>query len=289
MAASNTGLIEDWKNSVVKDMTSSDDTERLAEYTLHLARVLAYPELDVAATLAKVDSMGAEAAQLVKKSVNTPRRPTQIIEKINEYMFNVQKFRPNTDDYYNPLNSYLNVVIERKVAIPITLAILYLRIARAADFKMHPVGFPGHFLVKYILEDNSGEIIVDPFNGGRIMDDYSLKSLLDQSYPRQNIPLTHALVEKATPAQVITRMLNNLKGSYYEAQDMDRYGIANEMVLAIDQYNPDAIRDKGIMLLKGGNSPEAFKVLNMYLEINPEAEDADDILDIIRQIRSGMK
>jgi regulator of sirC expression with transglutaminase-like and TPR domain len=282
-------LIQDWKSSVVKEITSSDDTDRLADHALHLARILAYPGLDVEATLAKIDSMGNEVAQLAKKSLSTPRRPTQIIDKINDYLFNIQKFKPNTDDYYNPLNSYLNVVVERKIGIPITLAILYLRIARAVNFKMYPVNFPGHFLIKHVLEDNSGEIIVDPFNGGRIMDDYSLKALLDQTYPRQNIPLTHALAEKATCAQVITRMLNNLKGSYYEAQDIDRCGIANEMVLAIDQYNPDAIRDKGIMLLKKGDQPEALKVLNSYLEINPEADDADEILDIIRQIRSGMK
>jgi regulator of sirC expression with transglutaminase-like and TPR domain len=283
-------LISDWKSSVVKDIISSDDTDRLAEHALHLARVLAYPGLDIAGTLAMIDSMGAEVEQILKKSAGTiPRRPTQIIEKINEYLFNIQKFKPNTDDYYNPLNSYLNVVIERKTGIPITLAILYLRVAHAVNFRMYPVGFPAHFLVKHVLEDNSGEIIVDPFNGGRIMDDYSLKALLDQTYPRQNIPLTHALVEKATSAQVMTRMLNNLKGSYYEAQDMDRYLIANEMVLAIDQYNPDAIRDKGVLLLKSGDSQQALAVLNMYLEINPEAEDADEILDIIRQIRSGAR
>ena len=289
MAAGIDSLIQDWKSSVVKEITSSDDTDRLAENALHLARVLAYPGLDVPATLARIDSMGQEVAQLAKKSLSTPRRPTQIIDKINDYLFNSQKFRANTDDYYNPLNSYLNIVVERRTGIPITFAILYLRIARALSFRMLPVNFPGHFLVKHVLEDNSGEIIVDPFNGGRIMDDYSLKALLDQTYPRQNIPLTHALAEKATPAQVIIRMLNNLKGSYYEAQDNGRYGIANEMVLAIDQYNPDAIRDKGVMLLKNGDAPGALKVLNSYLEINPEAEDADDILDIIRQIRSGMK
>lgn len=281
-------LIQDWKSSVVKDITSSDDTEKLAEHALHLSRILAYPGLDVPVVVAKIDSMGQEVAQLAKRTLTTPRRPTQIIDKINEYLFSIQKFKANTNDYYNPLNSYLNIVIDRKTGIPITLAILYLRIARAVGFKMHPVNFPGHFLVKHILEDNSGEIIVDPFNGGRIMDDYSLKALLDQTYPRQNIPLTHALAEKATSVQVIIRMLNNLKGSYYEAQDTDRYGIANEMVLAIDQYNPDAIRDKGIMFLKNGDPSEALRLLNLYLEINPEADDADEILDIIRQIRSGM-
>lgn len=289
MAADIKPLIEDWRSSVVTHVTSSDDTDRLAEYALHLARILAYPSLDISGLLSSIDTMGQEVALMLKKSGNMPPRPTQIIEKINDLLFNVQKFKANTDDYYNPLNSYLNIVIERKRGIPITLCILYMRVARSVSFKMYPVNFPGHVLIKHILEDNSGEIIVDPFNGGRIMDDYSLKALIEQAYPQQNIPLTHALVEKATAAQVLIRMLNNLKGSYYEAQDIDRYNIANEMVLAIDPYNPDAIRDKGIVLLKKGDPSEALKVLNSYLEINPEAEDADDVLDIIHQIRSGKR
>ncbi len=289
MAADINSLIQDWIGSVVTHITSSDDTDRLAEYALHLARILAYPNLDVTALLSLIDAMGQDVYRALKKAGNLPPRPTQIIEKINDLLFNTQKFKPNTDDYYNPLNSYLNIVVERKTGIPITLCILYMRVAHSVNFKMYPVNFPGHFLIKHILEDNSGEIIVDPFNGGRIMDDYSLKALIDQAYPQQNIPLTHALVEKATAAQVVIRMLNNLKGSYYEIQDMERYNIANEMVLAIDKYNPDAVRDKGIVLLKNGNSSEALEVLNSYLEINPEAEDADDVLDIIRQIRSGMK
>jgi regulator of sirC expression with transglutaminase-like and TPR domain len=289
LAADIKSLIEDWRSSVVTHVTSSDDTDRLAEYALHLARILAYPSLDILGLLSSIDTMGQEVALMLKKSGNMPPRPTQIIEKINDLLFNVQKFKANTDDYYNPLNSYLNIVIERKIGIPITLCILYMRVARSVSFKMHPVNFPGHFLIKHILEDNSGEIIVDPFNGGRIMDDYSLKALIEQAYPQQNIPLTHALVEKATAAQVLIRMMNNLKGSYYEAQDIDRYNIANEMVLAIDPYNPDAMRDKGIVLLKKGDPSEALKVLNSYLEINPEAEDADDVLDIIHQIRSGKR
>ena len=289
MAADINSLIRDWRSNVATYITSSDDTDRLVEYALHLARILAYPSLDVSAHLSLIDAMGQDVARILKKGGNMPPRPTQIIEKINDHLFDVQKFKANTDDYYNPLNSYLNIVVERKRGIPITLCILYMRVARSVNFKMHPVNFPGHFLIKHILEDNSGEIIVDPFNGGRIMDDYSLKALIDQAYPQQNIPLTHALVEKATAAQVVIRILNNLKGSYYETQDMDRYNIANEMVLSIDRYNPDAIRDKGIVLLKKGDAPEALKVLNSYLEINPEAEDADDILDIIRQIRSGRK
>lgn len=279
--------VQDWQNCVVRQLVSKDDPAMLADHALHLARILAYPDLDVPTTLGKVDDMGKQAAELAKKKLATPRRPTQIIEHINSYLFETQKFRPNTDDYYNPLNSYLNVVIERRTGIPITLCILYMRIAEALDFKLLPINFPSHFLLKHVMEGGNGEIVIDPFNGGRIMDDYALKALLERSYPGQQISLTMAFVEKATTAQVVIRLLNNLKGSYYESQDMDKYELANEMVLAIDQYNPDAIRDRGIVLLKEGRSDEAASALNMYLEIDPEAEDADDVLDIIRQIRSG--
>ena len=279
--------VQDWRESVVKHITSSDDTSGLAGYALHLARILAYPDLDVQKTLEGMDAMSQHVLQALKKMASTPPRPTQVIEGLNNHLFNDLKFRPNTDDYYHPLNSYLNVVLERKAGIPITLSILYMRVAQGAGFAMQPVNFPAHFLVKHVMEGDNGEIIVDPFNGGRIMDDYALKALLERSYPRQNISLTRAFVEKATVAQVVVRMLNNLKGSYYEAQDMEKYEMANEMVLAIDQYNPDAIRDKGIVLLKKGMVEDALNVLNMYLEVDPEASDADEVLDIIRQIRSS--
>jgi regulator of sirC expression with transglutaminase-like and TPR domain len=277
-------LIEDWGASVVNHVISSENSDKLAEYSLHLARILAYRDLDVIKTIQEIDMLGQELQQSVKKSM--PLRPTQIIEKINDFIFGAKKFKPNTQDYYNPLNSYLNIVLERRTGIPITLSILYIQIAKALNFKLYPVNFPAHFLVKHVMEGDNGEIIIDPFNGGRIMDDYALKSLLDQFYPRQNIPMTHAFVEKATAAQVITRMLNNLKASYYEAQDIDRAEISNEMVLAIDKYNPDGVRDKGMILLKKGRSAEALKILNSYLELDPNANDADAILDIIRQIRA---
>jgi regulator of sirC expression with transglutaminase-like and TPR domain len=277
-------LIQDWKINVVDFVVSSNDTDRLAEYALHLSRILAYPDLDVSAKLNELDSMGEELKQSIKKLL--PLRPTQLIEKINNYLFKDKGFKANIQDYYNPMNSYLNIVLQHKSGIPITLSIIYMQIAHALNFKLYPVNFPAHFLVKHMLEDDNGEIIIDPFNGGRIMDDYALKELLDQSYPRQNVPLTRAFVEKATPTQVLIRMLNNVKGSYYDAQDIDKAEIANEMIIALDQYNPDAIRDKGMILLKREKLTEALEMLNLYLELDPEAQDADAILDIIRQLRT---
>lgn len=279
-------LIEDWKANVVNSLGSSDDTERLAEYALHVSRILAYPDLDVKDILDKIDAMGRELILATKKSM--PLRPTQIIEKINNYLFKEKEFKANLPDYYNPMNSYVNVVLEQKSGIPITLSIIYMRIAYFLKFRLYAVNFPAHFLVKHMLEGENSEIIIDPFNGGRIMDDYTLKELLDHFYPSQNIPLTRAYVAKATSAQVMIRMLNNLKGSYYESQDIDKAEIANEMITAIEPHNLDAVRDRGMILLKRKNPLEALEMLNMYLELDPEVEDADTVLDIIRQIRAEL-
>lgn len=279
-------LIQDWKSSVVNFIMSSTNVDGLAEYSLHVSRILAYPDLDIKDTLKKIDSMSDELSLSIKKLL--PLRPTQLIDEINNYLYKEKEFEPNFQDYYNPLNSYLNVVLERKTGIPITLSILYMRIAHNLRFTLYPVNFPSHFLLKHVLDGDNSEIIIDPFNKGRIMDDYSLKELLDQYYPNLNIPLTREFVEKATAAQVIIRMLNNLKSSYYDSHNVDKAEAANEMIICMDQNNPDAIRDKGMILLKKGKHIEALRMLSLYLEIDPEAIDVDAVLDIIRKIRSEM-
>lgn len=279
--------IEDWKNVVATPMRMKENTSRLAEYSLHVSRILAYPELNIESTLQQIDDLGKELSQKVRDPNRL--RPTQLIEEINDFLFNKVKFKPNAHDYYNPANNYLNIVLERRTGIPITLSIIYMRIAAVLDFTLFPVNFPAHFLVKYVLDDQSAEIVIDPFNMGRIMDDYSLKELLERSYPRQNMALTRALLSNATASQVIVRLLNNLKNSFYESDELERAELANEMIISIDETNPFSIRDKGMIFLKRGQQLEALASLSKYLEMHPETNDADTILELIRQIRSQSK
>ncbi|MFZ0555074.1 MAG: transglutaminase-like domain-containing protein [Nitrososphaeraceae archaeon] len=279
--------IEDWKNVVATPMRMKENTSRLAEYSLHVSRILAYPELNIESTLQQIDDLGKELSQKVRDPNRL--RPTQLIEEINDFLFNKVKFKPNAHDYYNPANNYLNIVLERRTGIPITLSIIYMRIASVLDFTLFPVNFPAHFLVKYVLDDQSAEIVIDPFNMGRIMDDYSLKELLERSYPRQNMALTRALLSNATASQVIVRLLNNLKSSFYESDELERAELANEMIISIDETNPFSIRDKGMIFLKRGQQLEALASLSKYLEMHPETNDADTILELIRQIRSQSK
>jgi regulator of sirC expression with transglutaminase-like and TPR domain len=273
----------DWNKSVVKDL-SSDDVCRLPEYALQLSRIIAFPELDVRNEISKIDQIGLKIRKTLENFSQS--RPTQIIERINDQLYRKEKFRPNRDDYYNPSNSFLNVVIRRKIGIPITLSIVYMRVAESLDFKLVPVSFPSHFLIKYILEGES-EIIIDPYNEGRIMDDYSLKQLLDQTAPRLSVALTRDFVARASVTKVMIRMLNNLKTSYFECQDIDKAELVNEMILHIHSNDQYGLRDKGMIMLKRKYQQEALELFNQYIEKYPEADDIDPILELVRKLKKN--
>jgi regulator of sirC expression with transglutaminase-like and TPR domain len=273
----------DWNKSVVKDL-ASDDVCRLPEYALQLSRIIAFPELDVRNEISKIDQIGLKIRKALENFSQS--RPTQIIERINDQLYRKEKFRPNRDDYYNPSNSFLNVVIRRKIGIPITLSIVYMRVAESLDFKLVPVSFPSHFLIKYILEGES-EIIIDPYNEGRIMDDYSLKQLLDQTAPRLSVALTRDFVARASVTKVMIRMLNNLKTSYFECQDIDKAELVNEMILHIHSNDQYGLRDKGMIMLKRKYQQEALELFNQYIEKYPEADDIDPILELVRKLKKN--
>jgi regulator of sirC expression with transglutaminase-like and TPR domain len=277
--------INSWIINIVNSFIKPNKLDKIAECALQLSKIIYYNDMNVKKYLEEINLMQKELNIKRESSNINFSRPTQIIELINEYMFKEQEFKANIHDYQNPLNNFLNIVIEKKIGIPITLSIIYITLAQSVNFILYPVNFPRHFLVKYVLDDdNHNEIIIDPFNKGRIMDDYALKNLIDSFFPNQNIPLTKKLVEKANLSQVMIRILNNLKDSFFEIQEFDKLNIANEMIFAIDPKNTYAIRDKGVILQE--KDPEkSLELLNTYLELEPEANDADIVLKIIKSIR----
>ena len=276
--------LNDWHINVVSEMKINDPS-KLAEYALHISRIVAYDHLVIKDELSKIDEIGKKIVRSMKNSSEI--RPTQLIEKINHQLYNIENFRGNRDDYYNPSNSLLNIVIKRKTGNPITLSILYIQLAHSVNFRLYPVNFPSHFMVKHVLDDEENEIIIDPFNEGRIMDDYSLKELLDHFYPKMNIGLTRKLVDKASNHDVIIRMLNNLKTSFFECQDLDNAELVNEMILDINKDDQHSLRDKGMIFLHKKRYEQALEFFNLYLERFPEANDVDNILELLRKIKNG--
>lgn len=276
--------LNDWHINVVSEMKINDPS-KLAEYALHISRIVAYDHLVIKDELSKIDEIGKKILRSMKNSSEV--RPTQLIERINHQLYKIENFKGNQDDYYNPSNSLLNIVIKRKTGNPITLSILYIQLAHSVNFRLYPVNFPSHFMVKHVLDDEENEIIIDPFNEGRIMDDYSLKELLDHFYPKMNIALTRKLVDKASNHDVIIRMLNNLKTSFFECQDLYNAELVNEMILDINNDDQHSLRDKGMIFLHKKRYEQALEFFNLYLERFPEANDVDNILELIRKIKTS--
>ena len=279
-------IINDWKTDVVEPIIKVNDLDKITNSALQLSKILYHDDLDLEKNLHDIRILHRELNDKVKERSKKElvNRPTQIIEIINEFMFKEKEFRSNIHDYQNPMNNFLNVVLQKRIGIPITLSIIYISLGNSINFRLYPINFPGHFLVKHILDENRNEIIIDPFNQGRIMDDYSLKNILDRFFPYQKILVTKSLLEKTTLSYVIIRLLNNLKESFFEIQEFERLNIANEMILSIEPQNSHAIRDKGIILYNE-NPQKAEELLIKYLELEPEANDADSILNTIKNLR----
>ena len=277
--------LKDWKETVIEKVQENDDIVKITEYVLHIARIIDYPNLKISEYMNMMNEMGKELTSQIKNTKSM--RPTHIIEKLNDFFFDDKKFQPNISDYYNPVNNYLNIVLEKRTGIPITLSLIYIHLASYIDFKLHPVNFPSHFLVKYVLDEDSDEsIVIDPFNKGRIMDDYVLQDLLNKAYPRSTISLSNDLLKKANSLQITIRVLNNLKNGYMEVDDLNKIMKINEMILSLDSTSSEALRDKGIILYRNKEYEQALEILYKYIDLNPEANDIDRILELVKQIRN---
>lgn len=279
--------LKDWKETVIDKVQENDDIIKITEYVLHIARIIDYPDLKISDYIDMMDEMGKELKSQIKNTKSM--RPTHIIEKLNEFFFDDKKFQPNVSDYYNPINNYLNIVLEKRTGIPITLSLIYIHLASYIDFKLHPVNFPSHFLVKYVLDEDTDEsIVIDTFNKGRIMDDYILQDLLNKAYPRSTISLSNNLMMKANSSQILIRVLNNLKNGYMEVDDLNKIMKINEMILSLDSSSSEALRDKGIILYRNKKYQQALEILYNYIDLNPEADDIDRILELVKQIRNTL-
>ena len=199
---------------------------------------------------------------------------------LNEHLFDNLGFKGDYDDYYNPKNNFLNEVIDKKSGLPITMSILYAEIAKFIGLELKIVGFPGHVLVKY-----NEEMILDPFNDGRLLDIDDLQEILDENFDG-DVDFQPEFLDEMETEQVLIRMTRNLKNSYIQSYAYDKALRCVDMVLGIEPDSPEDIRDKGILEERMLNSDIALEHLNRYLEINPNAEDVDFILELIRSIKT---
>ncbi len=238
----------------------------LAELALALARD-EYPSLDIEAHLNELAGMAHEAGRFVRGS----RR--QQVEGLCRYLFHEMGFRGNARDYYDPRNSYLNIVLERRTGIPISLAAVTIGVGTRAGLALVGVGLPGHFIVKAPGDE---EILLDPYHGGRLLTPVDCENLVRQVTGLEFE--VSALALQALPLGLtVQRMLSNLRGIYLQRQDWPR---AIRVLQRLRQLNPHDVvlrRDLGVCLVHHGRPGPAVAHLEAYLAGAAESEDLEAV------------
>ncbi len=232
-----------------------------------------YPDLDIRSQLDTLEALAAKLRNRLPADFSVTHR----LVALNNYLFTELGFAGNADSFYDPRNSFLNDVIERKTGIPITLSILYLEIGQRLGLKLKGVSFPGHFLVK--VRVSGGELVLDPFAGGRSLSEEELRERLAQftdPNTAKDLPLEDFL-EAATPRQILARLLRNLKGIYLEAKEFDKaLGVMNRLVILLPDV-PEERRDRGVVYARLECPRAAQDDLSHYASKRPMADDAEAI------------
>jgi regulator of sirC expression with transglutaminase-like and TPR domain len=239
-----------------------------------------YPALRPEVYLAKLDEYAARARTFAGGELN----PYRLVASINYVLFKQEGFRGNRGDYYDPRNSFLNDVIERKKGIPITLSVLYIEVAARAGLKLDGVGFPGHFLVKCV--DGEDEIVIDPFDKGEVRTLEDLQTLLDGLY-NGKVALRPEFLAPVTHRQIIHRLLNNLKGIYLSEENLLKALSAAERLVILEPSSAPEIRDRGMLYLKLECFQQAIGDLETYLRLAPDASDIDDVREQVVELKKG--
>jgi regulator of sirC expression with transglutaminase-like and TPR domain len=261
-----------------QEIRQPEEQINLARAALYLAQE-EYPDLDPEEYLNALDMMAVE----LEERLPFERYPLRVIQIVNQYLFEDLKFRGNTDGYYDPSNSYLNQVIDRRLGIPITLSLIYLEITRRIDFPMVGIGMPGHFLIRPTVGDM--QVFVDAFHQGEVMFTEDCQERLSQIYGRP-VALRPEFLQAVDTRHFLTRILMNLKAIYIQKGDLRRTLSVIERILMLFPNAPMEQRDRGLLYYQIGRWTEASQDLENYLNQMPSAEDASAVRELLRRIGS---
>lgn len=255
-----------------------DDRIDLLRASLIIART-EYPDLDIRNYVTRVEALASK----VRGQVSPDTSVVEMVKTLNRVMFHEMGFRGNRDDYYDPRNSFLNDVLERRLGIPITLSVLYMEVARRIGLPLVGVGMPGHFLLK-VYDVEGRQILIDPFNSGSMLNAADCEQRMKEIYagemrfkPEYLLPVSRR--------QILTRMLNNLRHIYMSVRQFKKTLAIVDLVLAIYPRSPEDVKQRAMLRFSTGQLAGALSDLDQYLKMNPEASDADEI----RQTALGIR
>ena len=259
-------------------VSRKDEEINLAEAALTIAAE-EYPRLDIPLYLDKLDRIGDMARERARGAIDSLDQ----ISALNAVLFEELGFRGNRDKYYDPRNSFLNEVIDRRTGIPITLTIVYIEVAKRIGLFIEGVGMPNHFIARHAAA--TGDVFIDVFNGGRLMGEMGCAEMLAEiSKGKLSLQPEHLMA--VTKKQILTRLMMNLLG-IYSLGDHPRALSLAERLMIINPDSPQHVRDYGVLLDATGKISSAIEMLEQYLAMSPDAPDRETVRGEIKTLRQN--
>ena len=237
-----------------------------------------YPGLNIEEYLRRLDTLATRVDVLIGQD----RSSASVLEGLNEILFIQEGLKGNKEDYYDPRNSFLNEVLDRKTGIPISLSVIFMEVARRIGCHIAGVGFPGHFLVKHT--EGSRETLIDVFNGGKIVSRDDCQDLLDQIYGG-SVSIQPSFLQSMGKKAIVSRMLFNLKAIYYQREEYYKALAMVERILLLNPGTASEIRDRGLLYMQTSLFSKALSDLEYYLANTTAPEDGTYIESHIKTLR----
>jgi regulator of sirC expression with transglutaminase-like and TPR domain len=258
----------------------------LARAALVIAK-LEYPNLNPSASLMRLRELGERATEVVAPLKDAPMSIR--LRALSEHLFQHEGFAGNRAHYDDFRNSFLNEVLDRRLGIPITLALVFIDVAKRAGVETHGVSFPGHFLLRGLDDAGGPPLILDPFDAGKPMSEMDLRALLSRMTGDEAV-YTPNLLRPCTPRQMLARMLNNLKRTYVELRSFPQAYAATDLILAVDPTLLSELRDRGLLAYHLDDYPSALRDLEDFVKLHAWTDEAnkeerEDIWNHIKNLR----
>ncbi len=264
------------------DLVPFQELARADEQRLDLGRAalaiarIEHPTLSVEREIARLDALAA------RSKTATAGDPQTALERLLVFLFEEEGFRGNAEEYYDPRNSCLNDVLDRKLGIPITLSIVMMEVGRRVGIEVEGVSLPGHFIVSATL--GARRIFLDPFNGGAVLTPAQAADVVSKAVGRP-VKLAEAHWAPCAKRQILVRMLRNLKGIYARREDWPRALAVVDRLLVLDAESPVHQRDRGTVLVRMRRLHEGAAAWERYLTRFPSVQDAEAFRDELRKVR----
>ncbi len=244
---------------------------------------LLQPDLDPELHLRRLESLSIAAVSSVPRDAFLTDR----ITALNRFVYDQEGFTGNLDDYYDPRNSFLDQVLERRTGISITLALVYVELARQVGIPAFGVGFPGHFLVR--VGEGGTTLVLDPFAHGVSLGEEELDQRLVDVYGEgaPTVRTNPAVLRAATRRETLVRMLANLKTIYARGGNLEQALIAVNGILTLTPDSADDLRDRGLLYRELGYAPAAAADLRRYTQVSDNGEEIAAIEPIIAELEAG--